>query len=131
MAKDFGPKYLSSVVGYQVIQPFVTPAQSGGEFTLSTITIAKQLSNATAAAQSFEGHAAFEVLEGQLTVVMEGETLNLLQGDVVFIPRNTSYTYYSTVGFTKTLHISQGAEGLATSLIAGASSWNSPVWPSS
>lgn len=62
---------------------------------------------------------------------MSDETLNLLQGDVVFIPGNTTYTYYSTVAFTKTLHISQGAEGLATSLIAGGSAWNSPVWPSS
>ncbi|TVY75901.1 Quercetin 2,3-dioxygenase [Lachnellula suecica] len=130
VAKDYGPKYLSTENGYQVIQPFVTPVQSAGNFSLSTITMDK-LSNVTASEQNFAGHAAFEVLEGQLMVSMEGELLSLLQGDVVFIPGNTTYTYYSLVAYTKVLHIAQGAEGLDTTLIAGATSWDSPVWPTS
>lgn len=78
---------------------------------------------------SYPGHAAFEVIEGQLTVVMCGETLQLLQGDVVFIPGNTGYKYYSEVAYTKFLQISQGAAGLDTALIQSGKSWNSPVWP--
>jgi glyoxylate utilization-related uncharacterized protein len=131
VAKDYGPKYLSTEGGYKVIQPFVTPVQSAGNFSLSTITMDKLLSNATASSQSFAGHAALEVLDGQLMVSMLGETLSLLQGDVVFIPSNTTYKYWSSVAYTKVLHIGQGAEGLDTTLIAGATSWDSPVWPTS
>ncbi|TVY46382.1 Quercetin 2,3-dioxygenase, partial [Lachnellula occidentalis] len=116
VAKDYGPKYLSTECGYQVIQPFITPTASGGNFTLSTITMDQLSSNVT----RFTRHAAFEVLEGQLTILMGGEVLSLLQGD-----------YYSLVAYTKVLLISQGAEGLDTKLIASATSWNSPVWPAS
>lgn len=131
VARDHGPKYLNSQSGYQIIQPFVTPAQSAGNFTLSTITMDRVSKNATVQDQKFPGHAAFEVLEGQLMVFLEGELLSLLQGDVVFIPGNTTYQYYSNVAFTKVLHIGQGASGLDTSLIAAAAAWDSPVWPTS
>lgn len=131
VAKDYGPKYLSSSEGYQIIQPLVTPVQSEGNFTLSTITMDTLLTNYTAESRTFEGHAAFEVLEGQLKVKMLGETVSLLQGDVVFIPGNTTYQYWSMIAFTKVLHISQGGEGLDTVLIEGAESWDSPVWPTS
>ncbi|CAG8976730.1 hypothetical protein HYALB_00012528 [Hymenoscyphus albidus] len=129
VAKDFGPKILNSKAAYQVVQPFVTPAQSDGAFTLSTITIAKETKNSTSVAQSFDGHAAFEVLEGQLIVELEGETVSLLQGDVVFIPAYIPYKYYTRVSFTKTLYISQGAEGLDSALIAAGESWSSPIFP--
>ncbi|TVY28544.1 Quercetin 2,3-dioxygenase, partial [Lachnellula hyalina] len=124
VAKDYGPKFLNSNEGgYQVIRPFVTPITSRGNFTLSTITMDQLLSNVT----SFIGHVAFEVLEGQLSVLMGGEVLSLLQGDVVFVPEITIYKYYSLVAYTKALIISQGAEGLDMKLIASATSWNSFV----
>jgi len=88
-------------------------------------------SNMTVSGQSFAGHAAFEILDGQLMMSMERETLSLLQGDVIFIPGNTTYKYWSLVAYTKVLHIGQGAEGLDTTIIAGAMSWDSPVWPTS
>jgi quercetin dioxygenase-like cupin family protein len=115
--------------GYQIIQPFITPTQSAGNFTLSTITIDRLLSNVSLTSQSYPGHSAFEVLEGQLYVLIESELLSLLQGDVVFIPGNISYQYYSKVAFTKFLHIGQGSECLDTALIANSTSWDSPVWP--
>jgi quercetin dioxygenase-like cupin family protein len=95
---------------------------------MSTITIAKGSTNTTS---SYPGHAAFEILEGQLMVSMQGEVLSLLQGDVVFIPGNTTYGYWSEVAYTKFLHVSQGADGLDTVLIAAGESWDSPVWPNS
>lgn len=133
VAKDYGPQYLNSKFsyGYQVIQPLVTPTQSASNFTLSTITIDRVSANSTVKTLSYPGHTAFEILEGQLTVQMEGETLNLLTGDVVFIPGNTTYKYYSTVAYTKFLHIGAGAKTLDTALIASGESWNSPVWPTS
>lgn len=128
VAKDFGPKYLNSQTGYQIVQPFVTAVQSAGNFTLSTITMSR-VGAANATTSVYPGHAAFEVLEGQLTVLLQGETLSLNQGDVVFIPGNTSYRYYSEMYYTKVLHISQGAVGLDSTLIESGTSWNSSVWP--
>jgi len=132
IAKDYGPKYLysGSNGSYQIIQPFVTGVQSAGNFTLSTITMNKG-SSATEVTQSFPGHAAFEVLDGKFTVSIMNETIDLLSGDVVFIPGNTTYSYFGGVAFTKVLHISRGANGLDTSLIAKAISWDYPVWPTS
>lgn len=91
----------------------------------------KVMANTTVPKRTFVGHAAFEVLEGSLQVEMLGEKISLLQGDVVFIPGHTTYTYYSEVAYTKFLHVSQGAEGLDRALIAGGESWDSPVWPTS
>lgn len=129
VAKDYGPQYLNNQTGsYKVIQPFVTPVQSAGNFTLSTITMAR-VAIGDVEESVYPGHAAFEVLDGQLKVLMGGETLSLLQGDVVFIPGNTTYKYFSDVAYTKFLHVSQGADGLDSALIAGGASWDSPVWP--
>lgn len=114
-----------------MIQPFVTPVQSDSNFTLSTITIEQLPANITASTQNFVGHAAFEVVDGALSVEMLGEELMLLQGDVVFIPGGTEYKYWSKVAYTKFLQISQGGEGLDTGLIAAGKTWASPVWPTS
>ncbi|RDW85233.1 RmlC-like cupin [Coleophoma cylindrospora] len=133
IAKDYGPKYLYSGPAkgsYQVIQPFVTGLQSAGNYTLSTITLDKG-SSATAPTLSFPGHAAFEVLDGKVIVNMLNETVELLSGDVVFIPGNTTYSYYGGVAYNKFLHISQGEVGLDVTMMADSISWDSPVWPTS
>lgn len=129
LAKDYGPQYLNNQTGsYRIIQPLVTPVQSGGNFTLSTITMAR-VAVTDVAESVYPGHSAFEILDGQLKVLISGETLSLLQGDVVFIPGNTTYKFSSDVAYTKVLCISQGADGLDSELIAGGKSWDSPVWP--
>lgn len=108
----------------------ITSVQSDGNFTLSTITIAKWSNSAeTPANRTFAGHAAFEVIDGMLKVDMMNETLSLIQGDVVFIPGGTQYSYWSDVAFTKFLYIGQGTDGLDSSLIANGTSWSSPIWP--
>ncbi|CAN8096115.1 unnamed protein product [Discula destructiva] len=148
VAKDYGNKYLSSEAGfYQIIEPLVTPTQSDGNFTISTIIMSERLSNETAMAvvgnttiattaatgsgsTALTGHSAFEVLEGLLTFEMSGETIQLATGDVVFVPAGTAFSYSSEVPYTKVLYISQGADGLATRLIAsGESGWEYPVFP--
>ncbi len=79
----------------------------------------------------FPGHAAFEVLDGQLTIELEGETISLIEGELVFILGNTVYKYYSKVAHTNFMHIGQGAKGLDNALIVGGESCSSPVWPTS
>lgn len=129
IAKDYGPKIINNATGYQIIQPFVTPVQSGGDFSMSTITLDRKLSNVTIPTSRFAGHAALEVLGGMVTVEMRNEKLALAQGDVVFIPENTTYKYYSTVNFSKFLFIGAGSKAMDTQLIASGTPWSSPVWP--
>ncbi|TID13245.1 RmlC-like cupin [Venturia nashicola] len=132
VAKDYGPKYLyTGPGGYAVIQPVLTGTQTGGNFTISQISIQPTPSNGTAEEQSFQEHAAFEVLEGQLKLELEGETIGLLTGDVIFIPGGTSYRFWSDVANTKVYHVSAGVEGLDAKLIDGGQTWPYPIWPTS
>lgn len=145
VGKDMGPKYLSRAADfYQIVQPLVTPTQSAGNFTMSTIIIAQKLDGESAmrisgnsslcsnSTDPLTGHSAFEVLEGLLNFRMVGETIEMVTGDVVFVPAGTAFQYYSEVPFTKVLYISQGANGLDTRLINdGESGWEYPVWPAS
>lgn len=148
VAKDYGLKYLSSEAGfYQIVQPLVTSTQSAGNFTTSTIIISEKLGNQTAfgvtgntttiagsacasGSKALTGHSAFEVLEGLFVFEMSGETIQMVTGDVVFIPAGTAFSYYSLVPFTKVMYISQGADGLDSRLIAnGESGWEYTTWP--
>lgn len=148
VAKDYGPKYLSAEAGfYQVVQPLVTATQSAGNFTTSTIILSQRLGNQTAfgitgnatnvagsacasGSRALTGHSAFEVLEGLFSFEMAGETIQMVTGDVVFVPAGTAFSYYSQVPFTKVMYISQGADGLDARLIAnGQSGWEYPTWP--
>lgn len=148
VAKDYGIKFLSSEAGfYQVLQPLVTPVQSDGNFTITTIILSEKLSNETAmsvvgsttstagassisGSTALTGHSAFEVLEGLLSFEMSGETIQLAVGDVVFVPAGTAFSYSSVVPYTKVMYISQGADGLATRLMAnGEDGWEYPVFP--
>lgn len=131
IAKDHGPKFLSSTrAGYQIIQPLVTPTQSEGNFTLSTITAAMgALSDS--ALNIFESHTALQVLEGKLTISLERETVELLGGDTAFVPAGTPFRYWSEIAFTKFLHVCGGARGLDTRLIEDSVPWGYPVWPTS
>lgn len=72
---------------------------------------------------------AFDVIEGQLTVNIDAETVDLIEGDVVFIPSNTSFTYWSKVSFTQFLYVGQGVETLDQALIDKSEPWDYPVWP--
>lgn len=151
VAKDYGPKYLSTEAGfYQIVQPLVTGTQSAGNFTSATIIVSQKLSNessmsvvgnttttsaaatvaSTSGSSALSGHSAFEVIEGLFTFEMSGETLQMATGDVVFVPAGTAFQYYSQVPFTKVLYISQGADGLDSRLIAnGESGWEYTTWP--
>jgi len=130
IAKNFGPKYLSSAIkgSYQIIQPFVTPGVSDHAFTLSTITMSPILKNA-AKPVTINTHNAFQVLEGKLNVLLQGEILELVSGDTVFITAGTQFTYWNEVAFTKVLYIAGEGKALDTQLIAGGVPWNAAVWP--
>jgi len=95
-----GPKYLHQKLG-QVVAPRATPAETSGNFSVSTIAMRQRPSNDTISRQTFADPQAFQVHEGQLTLTMAGETNNLITGDLAFIPGNTTFSYWSDVRFTK------------------------------
>lgn len=133
VAKDYGPKYFSTANSfYQIIQPFVTPTQSGAKnFTQGTITISGLSPNATfVGTTTLPEHTAFEILSGELVVEMAGETLSLVMGDVVFVPGGTPFKYYSpNAAFTKFMYVGAGMDTLDQRLIAGGKTWGYPVFP--
>lgn len=134
IARDFGPKYLNSGAMYQIIQPFVTKVESADtNFTQGTITMSRLL-NTTASdllAITLDDSMAFEVLEGQVTLHMVNQTVNLIGGDVAFIPGGTSFKYWSNVAFTKFMYVGYGTDTLDEQLMAEAEDWDFAVFPTS
>ncbi|KAK7728486.1 hypothetical protein SLS57_002374 [Botryosphaeria dothidea] len=131
VAKGYGPKYLNVDDGiYRIIQPLVTGTQSANNFTMGTITMSPLLSNQTASTQNLTQHLAFQLEEGELVVALDGyDTVSLIQGDVVFIPAGTAFTYHASRPFTKFLYVSAGGDGLDYQLIQKSVSWNYVTYP--
>ncbi|KAJ5116714.1 hypothetical protein N7456_001062 [Penicillium angulare] len=130
VANGYGPKYLSSKYGYQVIQPLVTPKQAQDtNYTMSTISLSRQTKNSPPS-YTLKGAAAFEVLEGVLSIqIGDYPVATLFTGDVAFVPAKTAFTYYSTVAFTKALYVSSGTDGVDQQLIADGKSWDFVTFP--
>ncbi|KAJ5701226.1 hypothetical protein N7488_008774 [Penicillium malachiteum] len=130
VANGYGPKYLSSKYGYQVIQPLVTSTQAQDlNYTLSTISLSYQTKNSPPS-YTLDGAAAFEVLEGMLSIqIGEYPVARLNMGDVAFIPAKINFTYYSEVAFTKVLCVSSGTDGVDQQLISGAEEWDFVTFP--
>jgi quercetin dioxygenase-like cupin family protein len=132
VAKNYGPKYISAVGGrYTIINPFVTGVQTDNMFAQGTITMStpikdKLLSTGIKSTQP----TAFMMEEGQLAVNVEGyDTAHLIEGDVVFIPGNTTFSFDAEADYTKFMYVSGGGNGLDAMIIANATSTNSAFYP--
>jgi quercetin dioxygenase-like cupin family protein len=76
------------------------------------------------------GATAFQVIEGRFDVQVAGhDTAELTTGDVVFIPPNTSFRYWSEAAFTKVLVLSGGHEGIDQKLIEGGEAYDFVTFP--
>lgn len=101
IANNYGPKYLDrdSASFYHVVQPLVTPQSTGPEYNLteSTITINGPPSDMDNLPTFSLPHGnSFEVLEGRLTLMVEGfDPAQLYWGDLIYIPRNTKFSYHT------------------------------------
>ncbi|KAK4190866.1 RmlC-like cupin [Podospora australis] len=138
VARNRGPKWLSNQGGrYQIVTPFVTGQQTNGTFSQGTITlrpgpVAEGGSGTTEKRMwvRSEVATAFMMEEGQLEVAVEGyESVSLIDGDVVFVPGNTSFAYGATAEFTKFMYVTGGGWGLDYQLMANAKPWNSAFYP--
>lgn len=124
ISSNRGPKYFQRSSG-QIIDLLAFGKQTNNKLTVATVAMKP---GSQPAAVSFDAHQAFQVTEGQLHLEINHETVTLIFGDLAFIPKGTSFSYWSTVGFTKFVTWSAGP-GLADSLIKGADQWNHAVWP--
>lgn len=130
IAQNYGPKFLNAENGYKVITPLVTPGQSGGNFTMGQITMSVPMPNETLASTLLTDHTAFQMDEGQLVLHVDGyDPVDIIQGDVAFIPANTNFTYSSAVPFTKFVYFSGGSNGIDIQLLDKSIPWDYPVYP--
>jgi quercetin dioxygenase-like cupin family protein len=134
VAKDHGPKWLNSDGGrYQIISPFVTGNLTDNAFAQGTITMSPQLKNGTAGPVPVVHSpyaTAFQMEEGQLAVDVQGyDQATLIEGDVIFVPANTSFSYFAQAEFTKFMYVSGGGSGLDAMLQANAKTWTSAFYP--
>lgn len=113
------------------MQPLVAPAQAQDvNFTISTISINRVRKGATPPVWTPEGAAAFEVVEGLLSIkIGEYPEAKLTTGDVAFIPKGTEFQYWSEVALTKVLFVSAGKKGVDQQLINAGKKWEYPAFP--
>jgi quercetin dioxygenase-like cupin family protein len=127
IASNWGPKYLKRSLG-QVIAPRATLAETGGNFTIATVTLRHRFHGEQISSFQFPVHQVFQVLEGQLSVQISERSYNLIGGDVVFIPAGTAFQYWSDVRFTK-FYIGAAGYGLDSWLISQSIPWDYAVFP--
>ena len=130
IAANWGPKYLHRRLG-QVVAPVLTTVQAKGNYTMtiSTVAIRHKLANEAIQTHSFDKAQVFVVLEGQLTINMLGQTVNMGTGDVAFVPPGTKFQYWSTVAFTK-VYLGSNGPALSDKLIDESEDWDYAVFPS-
>ncbi len=79
-----------------------------------------------------EAPTAFMIEEGQLEVKVGAyEPIDLIDGDIVFVPANVSFAYAAKAEFTKFMYVTGGGQGLDKQLIAAGQSWSSAFYPQS
>ena len=129
IAKGYGPKYLVEEAGrYQIVAPFVTGRETNGSFSQGTITLSPGMGEVGRVTSPVA--TAFMMEEGQLEVVVDGyEVASLIDGDVVFVPANVSFSYRAVAEFTKFMYVTGGGKGIDQLLIAKGRAWNSAFYP--
>ncbi|KAG6616484.1 Quercetin -dioxygenase [Phytophthora cinnamomi] len=96
---------------------------------MGTLTMSAKASNETVNTITPKQPLAFQLEEGQLSVEVDGESAQLIQGDVLFVPTNTTFSYYATVPVTKFLYVSGGVDGFDQDLLQTSVEWEFAVYP--
>ena len=133
IANGWGPKYLNSRYGYQIIAPLAGSEQTQDlNFTMSTISISSLPDGSVAPTWNLTGATGLQILEGELTVRMGAHApVTLSSGDVSFIPPYTPFSYWSESFLTQVLSMNGGDNGLDQRLIQGGESYNFVTFPTS
>ncbi|KAJ4343532.1 hypothetical protein N0V87_000299 [Didymella glomerata] len=133
VAKGYGPKYLAGdrESSYAIVEPFVTSQQSDGNFTEGTITLSKPVDGARPATYSLPGHTALEIVDGLVSIDVGGfdGTTTLSVGDVVFVPANTTFSFWGESVYSKVLYVGAGEDTIDARIRKNAKEWDSATWP--
>ncbi|KAK3377555.1 RmlC-like cupin domain-containing protein, partial [Podospora didyma] len=131
VAKNYGPKYLNSENGrYQIVTPFVTGEQTNDKFSQGTITISLNDPGVKAPLVKSTVATALYMEEGQLEVTVEGfDPVTLIDGDLVFVPGSTSFSYFASAYFTKFMYVTGGGRDMDFELVAKGRKWDSAFYP--
>ncbi|KAF2141088.1 uncharacterized protein K452DRAFT_288467 [Aplosporella prunicola CBS 121167] len=137
VAKNRGPKFLHAPAGasaYQLVAPLSRAAHTRANFSMGTITMSAPFANASATSPSsltLPQPVAFQLEEGELHVsVGKNASARLIQGDVLFVPAGTEFSYTATRPFTRWLYVTGGGEGsLDELLIAQGKRWDWASYP--
>lgn len=133
VAKGYGPRYLAGdrASSYAIVEPFVASQQSDGNFTEGTITLSKPVAGSQPTTYSLPGHTALEVVDGLVSVEVggfKGHTA-LSVGDVVFVPANTSFSFWGESVYSKVLYVGAGRDTVDARIMRNAKKWDSATWP--
>jgi quercetin dioxygenase-like cupin family protein len=133
VAKGYGPKYLAGdkSSSYAIVEPFVTSRQSDGNFTEGTITMSKPATGSKPNTYTLPGHHALEVVDGVVNVDVAGfeGVTTLSVGDVVFVPANTTFSFWGESVYSKVLYVGAGKDTVDARVMQGAKEWDSVTWP--
>lgn len=133
VAKGYGPKYLAGneTSSYAIVEPFITSQQSDGNFTEGTITMSKLGPGTKPISYLLPGHTALEVVDGLVKVDVGGfeGAITLSIGDVVFVPANTTFSFWGESVYSKVLYVGAGRDTVDSRIRQYAQDWNSATWP--
>lgn len=128
IASGWGPKYLDRASG-QVIMTLANSFSTKGDFTISIIAMRKIITDEAIVTHRLQDSVAMMVLEGELEIQLGVNHDKLGTGDLVFIPKNTSFSYWSHKNWVKVLVGGNGNRGLDTALLANSVPWDYAVFP--
>lgn len=99
---------------------------------MGTGTLSSLLSNSTLSGvptYRLPHLVALQMEEGTLTVEIEGyEPATAIDGDVVFVLKDTDFKYYGKGRLAKFLYVTGGYGGLDSILLAESQPWDSKRW---
>ena len=122
LANGAGPHWWNEKSG-AVLSPLATTVQTDGNFTITQISMRKTAANATIPCYMSKNHQFVYGMRGRATFSIDGEKVELIAGDSLFIPAGTSVELSSKVNYNKFLWCSGGVDGVDTQLIEQGEEW--------
>lgn len=104
-----GPKW---ILGGILCRPLITEIQSGGRFSIASIEGSskhkKSLTNESAGIKFEKTHHCILVTDGSFKVNVEGNTISLAAGELIYIPYRTAFKFFFTAVYSQAYLFANG-----------------------